>query len=91
MTTLGYSATLDRDHLESFKANWPCHGLPASLNKLWFQFESNGDLCGYAAYSRNGRQFELSESVDGSVMLALAEDAQRKCHPEHANARYGAR
>lgn len=82
---MSYGVTLDRSHIDSFKQQWLCHNLPASLNRLWFDFADNGDLCGYAAWSRNGRQIELPESVAGGVMLALAEDAQRKIHPEHAD------
>ena len=88
---MSYSATLNREHIDAFKAKWPCHGLPDTVHKLWFDFAANGDLCGYAAWSRNGRQIELPQSTDGGAMLALAEAAQRKVHPEHANDRYGVR
>lgn len=53
----------------------------------WFQFDSNGDLCDYKLYGRNGHELRNTEDYDGPALVALANDAQHKVHPEHANER----
>lgn len=68
--------TYNRAALDAFKATWPCHGLPDSLNSLSFEFGSNGDLVDIEAKARNGRPLDSAE-FDGPAMAALAEDAKR--------------
>ncbi|TIX43795.1 MAG: hypothetical protein E5V40_01765 [Mesorhizobium sp.] len=68
--------TFNRADLDAFKATWPCHGLPDSLNSLAFEIGSNGDLVDIEAKSRNGRPLD-SAAFDGPAMAALAEDAKR--------------
>lgn len=83
-----YGARISRSELETCKAQWPCHGLPDNLWSIWFGFDSRGDLVDIQARARNGRLLD-SALFDGPVMVALSENAQRKCHPEHAALRYG--
>lgn len=87
---MSYGATLDRAKLEAFKAQWPCHGLPDNLWRIYFGFGDNGDLTGIECWSRNGRRLD-SANFDGSALVALCEDAQRMVHPEHADMRFGKR
>lgn len=68
--------TFNRAALDAFKATWPCHGLPDSLNRLTFEFGSNGDLVDIEAKARNGRTMD-SAAFDGPAMVALASDAQK--------------
>ena len=68
---------LNHNHIEAFKRQWPCHGLPSSLHTLQFEFEANGDLCDIIAKARNGRHLD-SSTFDGPALLALCDDAQHK-------------
>lgn len=74
--TIGY--TFGRSDLETFRRSWPCHGLPDSLDRIWFGFGSNGDLVEIEAKARNGRRLD-SAKFDGPAWLALSRDAQAKC------------
>lgn len=71
MTTV----TLYRDDLDKFCAQWPCHGIPATLASITFEFADNGDLVDIVAKSRNGRTVDTAK-FDGPALAALAEDAQ---------------
>ncbi|MER9680809.1 hypothetical protein NKJ23_15955 [Mesorhizobium sp. M0184] len=68
--------TFNRADLDAFKSTWPCHGLPDSLNRLTFEFGSNGDLVDIEAKARNGRRLDSAE-FDGPAMVALSQDAQK--------------
>lgn len=70
------SHTFNRAALDAFKATWPCHGLPDSLNSIRFEFASNGDLVDIEAKARNGRTLD-SADFDGSALVALSQDAQK--------------
>lgn len=69
------------EEIETFKASWPCHGL-SKLHRVTFYFETNGDLVDIETFGRDGKQFD-SCHVDGSALVALMVDAQRKVNPEH--------
>ena len=83
-----YGKTIFHAQLESFKASWPCHGLPDSLWHVTFTFADNGDLVDITAKARNGRALDTAK-FDGPALAALCQDAQRAMHPEHATNRYG--
>lgn len=79
---MSYGAVLRREEIDAFKATWPCHGLPDTLNVLAFTYSDNGDLVDVHARSRNGRPLD-THTFDGPALVALSYDAQRKVHPEH--------
>lgn len=68
-------AIIDRAAIDAFCAKWPCHGIPATLASITFEFATNGDLVDIIAKSRNGRVVD-SASFDGPALAALSQDAQ---------------
>lgn len=69
-------ATIDRAALDTFKASWPCHGLPESLHSITFDFDESGDLVDIVAKARNGRTLD-SAAFDGPALVALSQDAAK--------------
>ena len=74
------SILLDSAHLATFRAGWPCHGLPDSLHSIRFDFDDVGNLVDIEAKARNGRVLD-TDPFNGSALLALSEDA-RNLEPE---------
>lgn len=68
---------INENELDTFKRQWPCHGLPDNLMELAFEFASNGDLVDIEARADDGTLLDSAE-FDGPALLALAEDAQKK-------------
>lgn len=60
-----YSVSVSEDDVRTFKAQWPCSGLPT--RSIWFQFDK-----------RNGNLVDLrcAVAVEGEALLALSQDAQ---------------
>ncbi|QXV73543.1 hypothetical protein [Rhizobium phage RHph_X2_30] len=69
------SVTLNRQQIDAFKAQWPCHGLPDNLHSIMFEFASNGDLVDMEAKARNGRILDTHD-FNGPALVALCQDAQ---------------
>lgn len=78
-----YLASIGLKELHRFKTQWPCHGFPASLARVVFEFMSNGDLVDVNAYARRGKPLDTAD-FDGPALVALCHDAQAKVHPQHA-------
>lgn len=67
--------TMDRAALDTFCAQWPCHGFPEALDRIVFEFATNGDLVDINAYAVRGRVLN-SADFDGPALVALADDAK---------------
>lgn len=69
--------TIRYDQIESFKAKWPCHGLPDNLHSLSVETDSRGEVVDIEAYEHNedgsNSQLEWHE-FDGSAFKALVDD-----------------
>lgn len=66
--------TLRWDHIEAFKRQWPCHGLPDNLHSLSCCFALNGDLVDVQAFDEQEHLLDTAE-FDGPALLALTQDA----------------
>jgi len=64
------------DEINTFKSQWPCHGLPDNLETITFDFDC-GDLVDIDARDDHGRWLDSAE-FDGPALLALSQDAQAK-------------
>src|SRR6478736_1671478 len=68
------SITLKRAYIEAFKAKWPAHGLPSSLNQLYCSFDHNGDIVEIQGWTARGNTLDTRD-FDGPALLALTCDA----------------
>jgi phosphoribosyl-dephospho-CoA transferase len=64
--------TIRRAAIDAFKAQWPCHGFPASLDRIELAFEQ-GDLVDIDCFTRNGRMLDR-HAFDGEALNALTSD-----------------
>ena len=46
------------DMIDAFKRQWPCHGLPDTLNCLVGYFAANGDLVDVEAFDADGKPLD---------------------------------
>lgn len=67
----------DRDMIDGFKAQWPCHGLPENLNCVVAHFDSRGDLVDLEAFEESGNPLGTAE-FDGAALVALVGDIQER-------------
>lgn len=68
--------TLRYDAIETFKRQWPCHGLPDNLHSAAFEFASNGDLVDIECHDENWKWLD-SAAFDGPALVALCDDARQ--------------
>ena len=54
--------TIERTAIDRFKAEWPCHNIPADADLIVAAFADNGDLIDY----------EISDSGDNLIFEYLA-------------------
>lgn len=67
----------DQERLDAFKARWPCHGLPETLEYLTCEFAANGDLVDIVATDEFGDSMDTHD-FDGPALVALTADIQRE-------------
>jgi hypothetical protein len=70
------SYKVSREELDTFKSQWPCHGLPDDLETVTFDFD-RGDLVDIEARDERGAWVDTS-LCDGPALVALSQDAQTK-------------
>ena len=63
------------DMIDAFKRQWPCHGLPDTLNCLVGYFAANGDLVDVEAFDADGKPLDTIK-FDGPALVALVDDIQ---------------
>ena len=68
--------TLRYSEIESFKARWPCHGLPDDLHSISFEYDAIGDLLDIEAYDDGQRRMDTSK-FDGAHLAVLSQDAPK--------------
>lgn len=69
---------LGPNEISAFCESWPCHGLPANLDALEVEYDSNGDLVDLEAFDEFSGNVLDHSTFDGPALAALVSDAVHK-------------
>ena len=69
--------TIQRTAIDRFKAQWPCHNIPADADLIVAAFANNGDLVDYEICDHADNVI-VENSDAGEALSALFSDAQER-------------